>query len=92
MGGRKGRRDCRVQHRKKNNVNARVEGLQKAIRKAKKEGTAPPQEVGVDGADGEQSTITPSAAAFLASMRADCKQDVEETRSRILPKKKSDSS
>ena len=62
---RKGRRDCRTRVPKKNNMNERVQALQKDIRKAKKSGkaTAP--------AAPAASTLTPTAAAFLSQMRAD---------------------
>ena len=36
MPGRKGRRDCRVGHRKKNHMNGRVEKLKKSIVKETK--------------------------------------------------------
>lgn len=79
MPGRKGRRDCRVGHRKKNHMNGRVEKLKKSIvretKEAKKSGTA-----AESAGAAEPSTLPPAAADFLAQLRTETAQEVEKIR------------
>jgi hypothetical protein len=97
---RKGRRDCRVGQRKKNNINTRVEEMQKAIRKAKKEGKPVPDNVrnalapGLESdaaadaaaaaAEVEAAAKTPASQSFLASMRSEAASYVEQTRAKLM--------
>lgn len=89
---RKGRRDCRVGTRKKNNMNARVEEAKKAIRKCKKDGVPVPDnarnalapgcksdaaaDAAAEEAEVSRRAKTPSATSFLESMRADAAASV----------------
>ena len=87
---RSNRRDCRTGDRKKNNMNKRVEGMQKAIRKAKKEGDALPDGAPAAAASSSSSSsgaapaaaaeLSTSASAFLAQMRADATASVGQMR------------
>ena len=84
---RTGRRDCRKNLTKKNHINQRVEGLQKAIRKAKKEGTAlpPHRQQGLpvsasSGAEQDTTKLTASANDFLSQMRSDAEKSITKLR------------
>lgn len=84
---RKGRRDCRVADRKKNHMNARVEAMQKSIRKEKKQATSSTA-AGAGAAAASTSaapSLTASAASFLSEMRADVAAGVARTRAEHQP-------
>jgi CHASE3 domain sensor protein len=77
---RKARRDCRKSLSKKNNMNVRVEALQKSIKKSKKEGSA----ASTAAASAPQTeTLTPAAAAFLSQMREEVADGIERSRARV---------
>jgi len=69
---RKGRRDCRVMHRKKNHINGRVEKLQKSVHK---EGKQKKEDLSPAAASSEPSDLTPLAAAFLSQMRQEVRAE-----------------
>lgn len=89
---RTGRRDCRVVHRKKNHINKRVETLQKAIRKAKKDGTAMPAHRDAQGmpiehaADEAKPELSAAATDFLSKMRAEASDSVKQLREETAAK------
>jgi len=85
---RTGRRDCRRRDPKKNHINKRVEELQKAIKKAKKEGVAAP-EYRKDGlptserklaAQSEPAELTTTASEFLLQLRSEAAESVSQLR------------
>ena len=72
------RRDCRTRVPKKNHMNARVEELQKSIRKTKKAGGEP-------AAASAPAQLTSAASDFLSQMRSETHESISKLRSATAP-------